>query len=631
MGKCGVKFLCDRCKTRYSIGDDRVRGKILKIRCKNCANVITVREGMNALDDVAAADRRMRPTTAAPIAAATTTAPTAGGGSALANAFVAQMTTKPPPALEEEWYVSIDGDQQGPFSLADAQKWIAAKPFDAELHCWSEGFDDWLPVDKVSHFRNLRKKPMPPPRPATSGAPPLPRVAPQRNTPVAVAQHQQEEEPKPLFAATMAALEKGTIPPPVAMQMPAPRAPLSPTTPANGIVAKANGTGSAAVPQLAKAGKTGPTGPTRAGTQQGVVGKSAGAQAIAAAFDTSSDAGESHTSVDSPAFHDEISTRAEPIAAKRAFDRVDAVAKPDYRENGANGHSDHGVPELPDEDMLDIGEVSRVVKLADLAKMGSQSNARKTSRAPLVTSGRATGAAASLQLRATGSVPKLDPAVLLAAADPANQQPLGDAAPGESLVVAPVVAKAHRRGLMLLISVAAILLIGVTVLVVFMVQNHDDGNGGGLGHTKEIDTSRPEEVVRAHMMPDGPGSAAVTQHVTPQHHNPIRPNTGSNTDDTPGTGAKIKSEEIEDMAGKNSQGTQRCYMRAQRGVEGIAIQDLKKLTVTITIDKTGVVSDVQFSDHGADSLGICLSSMIKRWKFRESPGGLYRFVLAFAS
>ena len=43
-----MKFLCDRCKTRYSIGDDRVRGKILKIRCKNCANVITVREGMSA-------------------------------------------------------------------------------------------------------------------------------------------------------------------------------------------------------------------------------------------------------------------------------------------------------------------------------------------------------------------------------------------------------------------------------------------------------------------------------------------------------------------------------------------------------------------------------------------------------
>jgi len=42
-----VKFVCDKCKTRYSIGEDRVRGKILKIRCKNCASVITVREGMD--------------------------------------------------------------------------------------------------------------------------------------------------------------------------------------------------------------------------------------------------------------------------------------------------------------------------------------------------------------------------------------------------------------------------------------------------------------------------------------------------------------------------------------------------------------------------------------------------------
>src|SRR5215468_10045347 len=64
----GVKFLCDRCKTRYSIGDDRVRGKILKIRCKNCANVITVREGMSPEGDGApgdAAERARKPASAA--------------------------------------------------------------------------------------------------------------------------------------------------------------------------------------------------------------------------------------------------------------------------------------------------------------------------------------------------------------------------------------------------------------------------------------------------------------------------------------------------------------------------------------------------------------------------------------
>src|SRR5580698_5258826 len=93
----GVKFLCDRCKTRYSICDDRVRGNILKIRCKNCANVITVREGMTVDEEVG----RGRPTTAAPLNPA---GPQVPAGGALASAF-AQQLAKPPPALEVEWYV----------------------------------------------------------------------------------------------------------------------------------------------------------------------------------------------------------------------------------------------------------------------------------------------------------------------------------------------------------------------------------------------------------------------------------------------------------------------------------------------------------------------------------------------
>jgi hypothetical protein len=72
-------------------------------------------------------------------------------------------------------------------------------------------------------------------------------------------------------------------------------------------------------------------------------------------------------------------------------------------------------------------------------------------------------------------------------------------------------------------------------------------------------------------------------------------------------------------------------MRAQRGAEGIEIADLKKLSVTMTIDKTGTVTDVTLNEHQADTLGQCLVGQIKRWKFRESPGGLYRIVLAFAS
>ena len=39
-----MKFVCDRCQTRYSIADEKVRQKILRIRCKTCANVIVVQD-----------------------------------------------------------------------------------------------------------------------------------------------------------------------------------------------------------------------------------------------------------------------------------------------------------------------------------------------------------------------------------------------------------------------------------------------------------------------------------------------------------------------------------------------------------------------------------------------------------
>ena len=171
-----MKFLCDRCKTRYSIGDDRVRGKILKIRCKNCANVITVREGMSLEGDGPPGDapeRASKPANTAtealaPAAAAagasraanepaasrggardplagltgkrssdvdtvrglgrgsarTAAGPARGEGPAAPTAAVAPPA---PAALEEEWYVSIDGEQAGPFSLAAAHRpWRAA-------------------------------------------------------------------------------------------------------------------------------------------------------------------------------------------------------------------------------------------------------------------------------------------------------------------------------------------------------------------------------------------------------------------------------------------------------------------------------------------------------------------------
>ena len=75
--------------------------------------------------------------------------------------------------------------------------------------------------------------------------------------------------------------------------------------------------------------------------------------------------------------------------------------------------------------------------------------------------------------------------------------------------------------------------------------------------------------------------------------------------------------------------TQRCYMRSQRGADTILVGDVKKIAVTLTIDREGNVSDLQLSDHAADTLGKCLAGAIRTWKFRPSSGGTFRFSLNF--
>src|SRR5262249_52518190 len=94
---------------------------------------------------------------------------------------------------------------------------------------------------------------------------------------------------------------------------------------------------------------------------------------------------------------------------------------------------------------------------------------------------------------------------------------------------------------------------------------------------------------------------------------------------------KLRADEIEDMASKQGDGTKRCYMRAQKGALGLDVQDVKKIDVMLTVDKEGAVTDVQLSDHAGDNFGKCLIGRIRGWKFRQSPGGVFKIALAFSS
>jgi hypothetical protein len=555
-----------------------------------------------------------------------------GGNGALGAAFANAMS-KPPPALEEEWYVSIEGDQAGPYSLADAQKWVASKSFDADLHCWSEGFDDWLPVDKVSHFRGLRKKPVAVTPPPVAAPPPIPRAPTAARRPSI--EPSFSDTPKPLFAATMASLEAASQPPLGSgnFNLPPPAA-VAPATP---VPASMKGTPLGGQPAMPGAGGL---------HARGTNGRATPVPSIARPTPNPAD---SATQLDAP-------PKVDPLALPKATDPFPTAPKADpfaqttpqpaKSDPFASGKAtpppsaldltqqvgDHDI-----DDDLNIGEVSRVVNLADLAKQHTQRvNTARATPVPTATA-RASG---SIPLNRTGNVPSVgrtsNPSIAVpnrtgsvAAIGPDGKQI--DPATGEPIPLAPQVAVSHRRGMIALLVGALVLLGGAAAAVIYIVTSREEGGGGGLvGY--DVDTTRPDDPRRT-------GSAGVSPTDTAQPQNPFvpkpkprptNPNPNTNPIPTNPNAKDLRPDEIEDMAAKSSGATQTCWRRSQRGAEAILLADLKKIGVTLVVDRSGVVTNVSLSDHATTSLGKCLSSTIRGWKFRESTAGITaRITLVF--
>ncbi|HEU4733388.1 MAG TPA: GYF domain-containing protein [Kofleriaceae bacterium] len=646
-----MKFLCDRCKTRYSIGDERVRGKILKIRCKTCSNVITVREGMSIEPDAAVApayaNRPKKPTTMAPEAlderSELTHRPGAGPSTEplgpAKQAARPRGAARPPAALEEEWYVSIDGVQEGPFSLADAQAWVAGKAFDADLHCWSEGFDDWLPIDKVSHFRGLRKRPAPPPMPRapmpSRPAVPDPRDARRDAGP--------DDDPRPLFAATMASLERDA--PSVAssgLDLPPPRPPervipFGPATPPRTNGAGIPPGGAAPGAPAAKDAQIRP----RPGDKVGAGFPAMPARPADDPFGLD-ELVDSATQIDVNPFETEapVAPRLAPRVEARPGSSDAALTSPHLpasstlQGTGANpattaaavaaaAEASSAVPEAPGDGDLAFGEVSRVVKLADLSR--TPLPAERPPAAPRV--GGTTGSAARIagpspRLRSTGAS-----AALIGL--PPGPGPMDD----ELGLAIPPDTSSHRRGLIALLAVALLVVLGVAGALVLFVFKADGPGDESLGPVHDIDTSRPEDPI-THRPIDRAGSGAqppgpLTPMVPRILHPRSNPPQGSGHDAETVRGDSLRGDEIEDVARKYQDLTQRCYMRSQRGANSILVGDVKKIAVTLVINKDGNVDGVELSEHGDDNLGKCLSTLIRSWKFRQSPGGRFRFSLNF--
>jgi predicted Zn finger-like uncharacterized protein len=188
-----MKFLCGSCRTKYQISDEKVRGKILTIRCKKCGAKILVRESLskNAGGGTAVAPvAEEEQPKAAEISGkqkSVAVAAKAGGSAALASAFEVAMgggTTEaddmptsiaPVPANLDnagvEWYVAIDGEQFGPYAFAEIVRRIVSKEVVGRHYVWHDGMDNWLRVrdvkDLAPYIPSDKKKPPPPPPPVS--------------------------------------------------------------------------------------------------------------------------------------------------------------------------------------------------------------------------------------------------------------------------------------------------------------------------------------------------------------------------------------------------------------------------------------------------------------------------------
>ena len=192
-----MKFVCDRCQTKYSIADERVRGKVLKVKCKSCANVITVREARRPSP---AASPAVGPGLEFPDSERTILAPQPPMHvpSAAPPPFAKPATPAPPTARRPtaplgsgagigsiaggggddraHWFMALDGQRTGPFTRRQLVDKIVLFPRDADLHVWNEELDGWKePKDIPTIAADVlaRRRPLPPPPPI--GPPALPR------------------------------------------------------------------------------------------------------------------------------------------------------------------------------------------------------------------------------------------------------------------------------------------------------------------------------------------------------------------------------------------------------------------------------------------------------------------------
>lgn len=214
-----MKFLCDSCKTKYQIDDDKVAGKTVRMKCRKCGHLIEIRQSAGPASVMPkqptvplppapsakpplrapakppnAPPRRPAPTrpllanntgafrTQNPLSPTTQSlprqprpgvaplqaraeAPSAPKAPVAAPAMSplqdalgagsAALESLTPSPPPAQWFVAIDGAPVGPIHEGEVQRHVAAGKVNADSLAWREGLGDWRRAGDISELAGL--------------------------------------------------------------------------------------------------------------------------------------------------------------------------------------------------------------------------------------------------------------------------------------------------------------------------------------------------------------------------------------------------------------------------------------------------------------------------------------------
>ncbi len=160
-----MKFLCEQCKTKYQISDEKIAGKTVRMKCRKCGFNIEV---SSEITESSVAQKLNAPQAPkAPVRSSLTTGLSAPARpvakpSPLSGALKDSVRDEASSALEilqvsssGDWYAAINGVPVGPIRVGELRQKAAQGLVTEDTLVWQEGLEEWRPVRAMPELAKL--------------------------------------------------------------------------------------------------------------------------------------------------------------------------------------------------------------------------------------------------------------------------------------------------------------------------------------------------------------------------------------------------------------------------------------------------------------------------------------------